>query len=48
METIRIQFEPKIKAKILELLKTFSSEELQMLGLVSISVSAVELYHGCP
>lgn len=31
METIRIQFEPKIKAKILELLKVFSNEELQII-----------------
>lgn len=31
METIRLQFEPKIKAKILELLKAFSSEELQII-----------------
>lgn len=31
METIRIQFEPKIKAKILELLKIFSNEELQII-----------------
>ncbi|WP_445452741.1 hypothetical protein [Flavobacterium sp. 25HG05S-40] len=31
METIRLQFEPKIKAKILELLKSFSSDELQII-----------------
>ena len=31
METIRIQFEPKIKAKILELLKIFSNDELQII-----------------
>ncbi len=28
METIRLEFEPKIKAKILELLSSFSSDEL--------------------
>ena len=31
METIRLQFEPKIKAQILELLKSFSSDELQII-----------------
>jgi hypothetical protein len=31
METIRLQFEPKIKAKILELLQVFSSDELQII-----------------
>ena len=31
METIRIQFEPKIKARILELLKVFSNDELQII-----------------
>lgn len=31
METIRLQFEPKIKAKILELLKVFSKDELQII-----------------
>ena len=31
METIRIQFEPNIKAKILAFLKTFSEEELQII-----------------
>ncbi|WP_309613076.1 hypothetical protein [Flavobacterium sp.] len=31
METIRIQFEPKIKERILELLKSFSSDELQII-----------------
>jgi hypothetical protein len=31
METIRLQFEPKIKAKILELLKVFSQDELQII-----------------
>lgn len=31
METIRIQFEPSIKTKILELLKTFSKDELQII-----------------
>jgi hypothetical protein len=31
METIRLQFEPSIKAKILELLKTFSKDELQII-----------------
>ena len=28
METIRLEFQPSIKAKILELLSSFSSEEL--------------------
>jgi hypothetical protein len=28
METIRLEFQPKIKAKILELLSSFSSDEL--------------------
>lgn len=31
METIRLQFEPNIKAKILAFLKTFSEEELQII-----------------
>ena len=31
METIHLQFEPKIKAKILELLKVFSQDELQII-----------------
>jgi len=31
METIRIQFEPKIRERILELLKIFSSDELQII-----------------
>ena len=31
METIRIQFEAKIKERILELLKKFSSDELQII-----------------
>ncbi len=31
METIRLEFQPSIKAKILELLGTFSSEELQII-----------------
>jgi hypothetical protein len=31
METIRLQFEPSIKTKILELLKTFSKDELQII-----------------
>jgi hypothetical protein len=31
METIRVQFEPKIKAKLLELLQVFSTEELQII-----------------
>ncbi len=30
METIRIQFQPIIKQKILALLRTFSSEEIQI------------------
>ncbi len=30
METIRLEFQPKIKAKILELLSSFSSEELKI------------------
>ncbi len=31
METIRLEFQPKIKAKILELLSTFSSDELKII-----------------
>lgn len=31
METIRLQFEPNIKAKILAFLKTFSEDELQII-----------------
>ena len=31
METIRIQFQPNIKEKILKLLDTFSKEEVQIL-----------------
>ena len=31
METIRVQFEPKIKAKLLELLQVFSTEELHII-----------------
>ena len=31
MEIIRLQFEPKIKVRILELLKAFSSDELQII-----------------
>lgn len=31
METIRLQFEPSIKTKILELLKTFSKDELKII-----------------
>ena len=31
METIRLEFQPSIKAKILELLSSFSSEELQII-----------------
>ena len=31
METIRIQFQPNIKEKILKLLNTFSKEEVQIL-----------------
>lgn len=30
METIRLEFQPNIKAKILELLSAFSSEELKI------------------
>ena len=30
METIRIEFQPNIKAKILELLSSFSSDELKI------------------
>ena len=30
METIRLEFQPKIKAKILELLSSFSSDELRI------------------
>jgi hypothetical protein len=30
METIRLEFQPNIKAKILELLSSFSSEELKI------------------
>ncbi|HAH55095.1 MAG TPA: hypothetical protein DCM02_07380 [Flavobacterium sp.] len=30
METIRLEFQPSIKAKILELLSSFSSEELKI------------------
>jgi tmRNA-binding protein len=30
METIRLEFQPNIKAKILELLSAFSSDELQI------------------
>ncbi|HSD06757.1 hypothetical protein [Flavobacterium sp.] len=30
METIRLEFQPDIKAKILELLSAFSSEELKI------------------
>lgn len=30
MEAIRLEFQPKIKAKILELLSTFSSDELKI------------------
>ena len=30
METIRLEFQPNIKAKILELLSTFSSDELKI------------------
>lgn len=30
METIRLEFEPSVKAKILELLSTFSSDELKI------------------
>jgi hypothetical protein len=32
METIRLEFQPNIKAKILELLSSFSSEELQIIS----------------
>ena len=31
METIRLEFQPNIKAKILELLSSFSSEELKII-----------------
>ena len=31
METIRLEFQPNIKAKILELLSSFSSDELQII-----------------
>ncbi|WP_348825244.1 hypothetical protein [Flavobacterium aestuarii] len=31
METIRLEFQPKIKAKILELLSSFSSDELNII-----------------
>ncbi|WP_264563658.1 hypothetical protein [Flavobacterium sp. N3904] len=30
METIRLEFQPKIKAKLLELLSSFSSDELKI------------------
>ncbi len=30
MESIKLEFQPKIKAKILELLSSFSSEELKI------------------
>ena len=30
METIRLEFQPKIKAKIMELLSSFSSDELRI------------------
>ena len=30
METIRLEFQPNIKAKILELLSSFSSDELKI------------------
>jgi len=30
METLRLEFQPKIKAKILELLSSFSSDELKI------------------
>jgi KaiC/GvpD/RAD55 family RecA-like ATPase len=30
MQTIRLEFQPKIKAKILELLSSFSSDELKI------------------
>ena len=30
METIRLEFQPKIKAKIMELLSSFSSDELKI------------------
>lgn len=30
MEAIRLEFQPKIKAKILELLSSFSSDELKI------------------
>jgi hypothetical protein len=30
METIRLEFQPKIKAEILELLSSFSSDELKI------------------
>ena len=31
METIRLEFQPNIKAKILELLSSFSSDELKII-----------------
>jgi hypothetical protein len=31
MEIIRLEFQPNVKAKILELLSSFSSEELQII-----------------
>jgi hypothetical protein len=31
METLRLEFQPKIKAKILELLSSFSSDELKII-----------------
>ncbi len=31
METIRLEFQPSIKAKILELLSSFSSDELKII-----------------
>ena len=30
METLRLEFQPKIKAKLLELLSSFSSDELRI------------------
>ena len=32
METIRLEFQPNIKAKILELLSSFSSDELKIVS----------------
>jgi hypothetical protein len=32
METIRLEFQPNIKAKILELLSSFSSDELKIIN----------------